>query len=184
MALYRPCHLVSNDPSNQQRLFWCSRNKAGKSGLNDACVSNDLARAEYLTEVKYNYVISRKMTWSHIKSDSQEEGTSLISVLWPSRFFFFWPIISHRAPSYSLFASLVCIKVHREGAAKSLLLFTGSLPLSIRPPVRLWGMTEGVSETRCPGFSGSCQDWGLGDTEPILVNRGASHHQLAGNTIW
>ncbi len=41
-------------------------------------------------------------------------------------------------------------------------------------------MTEGVLETRCPGFSGSCQDWGFGDIESTLVNRGASHHQLAG----
>lgn len=62
MALYRPYHLESNDPRNQPGLFWCSREQSRKGGLNDACVSNDLAQAKYLTEVKYNYVISRKMT--------------------------------------------------------------------------------------------------------------------------
>lgn len=30
--------------------------------------------------------------------------------------------------------------------------FIGSLPLSIHPTACLWGMTEGVLETRCPGF--------------------------------
>lgn len=39
------------------------------------------------------------------------------------------------------------------------LSFIGSLPLFIHPTASLWGMTEGVLETTCPGFS---ESWGIG----------------------
>lgn len=40
--------------------------------------------------------------------------------------------------------------------------FVGSLPLSSHPTACLWGMTEGVLETRCPGFFRILSGLGIG----------------------
>lgn len=85
-------------------------------------------------------------------------------------------ITSHKAPCYSLSDSLVCIKVHGQGAAKSLLQPNSCLhriPASLHPshsrPLR--------------------DDWrGVGDkvsrTFRILSALGIGGQRVAGNTIW
>lgn len=85
--------------------------------------------------------------------------------------------------SFLLFTFTFCnLKMHRQETAKrplrTSLAFLSSTPLFIFLAAILWGMTE---DTVSPG---TCQEWGLGDTESSLVNWSASHHQLAGNAIW
>ncbi len=116
-------HLVSNGLRNQHSLFWCPREQIRKAVFTR------------VTEAKYNHLNPKRMIWcAPIKSDSKKKGTYLVSVLWPFRYF----PTDYFSQSSLLFTfwCLMCIQVHRQGAAKSLLQeksFLNWIPASLRP---------------------------------------------------
>lgn len=156
MALYKPYHLVSNDVSNQEELLWCWREQRS---------------VFYTTDHQLTFGLQR----SHVP---QQKGFTLSQHRdLPD---IFQLITSHKASCYSFSDCLVLIKVYGRGASKSLSQaksFPHRISASLHPP----HSQPLRGEWR---FLGSGQDWGLGDIESTLVSRGASHHQLAGNTIW
>lgn len=162
MALYKPYHLVSNDLSNQEDLLWCWREQS---------------REVFFTWLTLNWHMDSKDLMCHNKKWQQNRFTLSQHRDLPG---IFRLITSHKASCY-LFSDRLSRAYHLSFLSSFLHWISASL---IHPTASLWGVSEGVLETRCPGFLGSGQDWGLGDIESTLVSRGASHHQLAGNTIW
>ena len=181
MALYWQCHLKSNGHSNQREPFWNWSEKSRRvdwmSHMADPKHIPDRGQSE-----SYDFQKDKKK-----EGDSQNKGLTLFqNCEFPD--LFLTDYFSQKIPVFYLLpASWVSQGLDKEqlrAFCRIAFPFIGSLPLFIHPKIRLRGMTQGVLETRCPGFLGSCQDCGLGDMEYTLVNRGASHHQFSENTIW